>query len=229
MRFPAPFRGRYRHDARGLYRVFNTFEYRFYFGDGAPPSESDTPYATSATLAATPATLFVDGDWYLSVSVFNGVIDSGFLPLGANGESYQRLRVSGGVAAAEAPHGPGDWRLERRAGGVVSVIGFYYDASAIRAAEWAIGFTTDGSDPPADSPTVTVTMPTVGLAVLDNPLPAQADGTVVRVRLQTRRTGPNIYSERSTIKEAVAAAAAAAATVGTLDRWTGRLPVDRRP
>ena len=109
------------------------------------------------------------------------------------------------------------------------MFGLSDDVSALRAAAVAIGFTTDGSDPPADSPTVIVTMPTVGVAVLDNPLPAQADGTVVKVRLQTRRTGPNIYSERSTIKEAVAAAAAAAATVGTLDRWTGRLPVDRRP
>ena len=226
---PATFRGRFRHDARGLYRVFGAPEYRFYRRLLVPPEETDTPYATSSTLPATPADAFADGDWYVAASWWNGVIDSGFLPLGANGESYLRLKVASGAVLGEAPHGPGDWRLERRAGGVIAVNAFYYDASALRAVDWSIAFTTNGADPPLDTPTVTVAMPTSGLAVLDHALPAQADGTTVKVRLQTRRQGSFIYSEKSVVKTAVAAAATAGATVETRDRWTGRLPVDSRP
>lgn len=210
-------------DGRGKYRVYNAAAYRFYRSNSAPPAEGSTPFATSASLPSTPADTYANGTWYLSVSYFNGVIDSGFLPIGPNGETYRRLDISGGAAVSGPPQGPGDWRLEIRGGGVVRVVGIYYEEDSLRATEWAIAYTTNGADPPAGSPTVTVTMPTRGLAVLSYDLPAQAHGTTVKVRLQTRRT--TSYSEASTIKSAAADATGPAAPPAG-ERWRGHLPED---
>ena len=231
---PSTFRARFRHDARGDYRVFGDAQYRFYFRDGSPPEEGDDAWATSATLPATVGDVpdgLDDGDFYFSAEYFNGVIRSGFLPLGANGETYLRLKTVGGAVQGAAPNGPTDWRLELRPGGIVAVLGFYYDKSAVRALSWVIEWTTDGTDPPAAAPeqTVVQAMPTSGVAVLDFEVPAQADGTIVKVRLRTQRTGSTIESERPEIKQATAEAGLAVPTVELRDRWTGRLPMGVRP
>ena len=86
------------------------------------------------------------------------MLDSGFLPIGACGETYLRLDLDSDAEIGEPPQAPQDWRLEERASGVVRVYGFYYQAidDANRADEWSIGYTTDGSTPAADSPTATV-------------------------------------------------------------------------
>ncbi len=85
-----PFERRYPLD----YRVFTTAEYRFYRAQGAPPAESDTPFATSPTLAFTDSgTRFGDGTWYVAVSYFDGVLDSGFLPVGPGDEPYLTLEL----------------------------------------------------------------------------------------------------------------------------------------
>lgn len=231
---PSTFRRRFRHDARGDYRVFGDAQYRFYFRDGSPPEEGDDAWATSATLPATVGDVpdgLDDGDFYFSAEYFNGVIRSGFLPVGANGETYLRIKTVGGVVQGAAPNGPTNWRLELRPGGVVAVIGFYYDRSALRALSWVIEWTTDGTDPPAAAPEQTVVraMPTSGVVVLDFEVPAQADGTPVKVRLRTQRTGSTIESEQPEIKQAIAAAGLAVPTVELRDRWTGRLPMGVRP
>jgi len=220
---PATYRGRFYHDGRGLYRVFNAAEYRFYRDNAAPPAEDDAPFATNATLPHTPADVYADGTWYLSVSWFNGVIDSGFLPLGEHGETYLRLDLAGGEETTGPPQGPADWRLELDAAGVVRVVAFYWESGALRADEWSIAYTIDGGDPPEDTPDVTVTM-AAGLAVLDYELPAQANGTTVKVRLQTRRDD-TVYSEDSTIKTATADAAGPTAPLDA-ERWAGPLPED---
>lgn len=183
--------------ARGQYRVFNAAVYRFYRTDGSPPEEGDTPYATSATLPDTPATTFGDGDWYISSSFYNGVIDSGFLPLGENGETYIRLGLSGGVETGTPPQAPQDIRLGLEANGVVRVHALYFQAGSNRADTWAVGATFNGVDPVEDSPTLTPTMATSGLAVLALALPAQVDGTTVKVRTQARRG--IVYSEGSSV------------------------------
>jgi len=218
---PSTFRGRFYHDGRGLYRIFNSVEYRFYRDNSAPPAEDDAPFATNATLPHTPADVYADGTWYLSVSYFNGVIDSGFLPLGEHGETFLRLDLAGGEETTGPPQGPTDWRLELDAAGVVRVVGFYWESGALRADHWSIGYTTDGGDPPEDTPDVTVDLP-AGLAVLDYALPEQANGTTVKVRLQTRR-GDTVYSEDSTIKTATADAAGPTAPLDA-QRWAGPLP-----
>jgi len=223
-------RGKWSHQLRGKYRVFGAAEYRFYRSNTGPPDEGDTPFATHATLPHEPADAFADGTWYLSVSYFNGVIDSGFLPLGPAGETYLRLDLSGGAETGSPPAAPQDWRIEQRAatgatlaqlslpqfgamtlaefgalaiqGVAARVLAFYYQSDAtLRAEQWAIAYTTNGSDPPADTPDVTVEMPAGGLAVLSYDLPPVADGTTVKVRLQTRRQdGSWVYSENSTIQ-----------------------------
>jgi len=117
--------GRRYAEHRGKYRVFNAAEYRFYRSDTAPPDEGDSPFATSASLPHTPTNIYADGIWYLSVSYFNGVLDSGFLPLGPNGETFLRLDISGAEESGSPPDGPATWHIEQRAGGVVGVVGFY--------------------------------------------------------------------------------------------------------
>lgn len=214
---------------RGKYRVFNTAEYRFYRSSTGPPKTTDTPFATNATLPHEPADTYGDGTWWLSVSFFNGVIDSGFLPIGPNGETFLRLDISGGVATNAPPNGPLDWRLVQRPNGVIRVLAWYYQPGTLRADTWALTYTTDGSlpgEPPAVSPTETVALAAGGVVALSHDLPAQGDGTTVRVRLQTRRLdSANVYSERSRVLTATADAAGPTAPVG-MDRWAGAIPED---
>jgi len=184
---PTPWQHRWYADLRGLWRIFNEAEYRFYWGT-SPPAEGDTPDATSASLPHTPADTFADGVHYLSASYFNGVLDSGFLALGPQGETYLRLEIADGAEAGNPPAAPLDVRLEVAAGGVITVHALYIEPTAsLRATQWAIGYTTDGSTPPADDPDVTSSLGESLLSVLDYSLPAQADGTTVKVRVQTRR------------------------------------------
>jgi hypothetical protein len=225
-------RGKFYFDARGKYRIFNAGPiYRFYRSQSAPPAEGDTPFATSQTLPYTTAVTFGDGTWYLSVSRFDGVLDSGFLPIGPEGETYLRLEISGGQASGLPPLAPQWWHLDQEAGGVVRVLATYYQVDDDRADQWAITYTTDGSDPPANSPDLTPTLGDSPLAILDYDLPSQSHGTVVRVRLQTRRNDGSevspvwVYSEGSTIETAVADAQGPAAPAAA-ERWPGQLPED---
>ncbi len=184
------FRTRFYHDGRGKYRVFNAAEYRFYRSNSAPPAEGDTPFATNATLPYEPSDTYTDGTWYLSASYFNGVIDSGFLPIGPHGETYLRLDLTGGEETDSPPAGPNDWRLELTAGGVVRVVGMYYELGDARAEQYAVAYTTDGSTPPADSPDVTLDMQAGGLALLSHDLPAQASKSGCKPAANPpRRTG----------------------------------------
>ena len=220
------FRRRYVVEARGLWRIFGPAVYRFYRNQARPPRQGDTPFATSATLPHEPADAFADGTWYLAVSWFNGVLDSGFLPLGPSGETYLRLDVASGAAETSPPAGPVDVRLEARAGGVVRVIAYALRAAAAGAEEWAIAYTTNGSDPPADTPDVTQAMREGVLDVLAYDLPAQGDGVTVKVRVQTRRNDGSVdvpdwtYSEGSKILTMAADAAGPTAGEG-LAAWEG--------
>jgi len=223
---PRPDFARRYHDGRGKYRVFNAAEYRFYRSNSGPPAETDTPFATNATLPHEPADVYADGTWYLSVSYFNGVIDSGFLPVGANGETYLRLDIAGGVVIGSPPNPANEAQLEVRAGGVVAVVGSYYQEDALRATQWAIAYTFNGANPPADTPDYTEAMPGQALCILDYELTAQVHGTTVKARVQTRRDdGGWIYSEDSVILTATADATGPAAPEG-LESWRGRLPED---
>lgn len=219
---------RFRNAFVGTYRIAVAAEYRFYRSNVAPPLETDTPFATNATLPHTPTDTYANGIWYVSVAYFNGILSSGFLPIGPNGETYLRLEISGGAVLLAPPIAPVQVKLELRPAGVIRVKAFYQQVDALRASEWAITYTTNGATPgtpPAVSPTLSVAMSTSGAAVLEYDLPAQADGTTVKVRLQTRRndSGTWRYSEGSTVLSLVADAAGPIAPL-VLQQWPGRLP-----
>ena len=222
---------KYFFDAGGLYRVFNAAVYRLYRSSIGPPGETDVPFATAESLPATPADTFADGTWYLSVSYFNGVVDSGFLPLGPQAETYVRVDVAGGEVQFAPPTGPTAWQLVAAAGGAVRVVAHLFQSAALAPQQWAIGYTIDGSTPPADSPTVTQAMPAIGLVWLDLLLPAQAHGTTVKVRLQTRRNDGSdlvpvwVYSDGSTVLAIAADAQGPSAPTGAV-AWPGQLPED---
>lgn len=216
--------------ARGAYHRFDIFSgYLFFRSNTGPPLETDARWDSNPSLPHEPPSAFADGTWYLSAMFSDGLNDSGFLPIGPAGETYLRLDVSGGSSFSGPPNPPSDLRLELHAGGVVRIIGFYAQIDALRATQWAITFTTDGSTPgtpPAVSPDVTVTMPTSGIAVLAYDLPAQADGTTVKVRVQTRRAAsPWIYSEGSTVLTATADSVGPTVPLDG-ELWPGPLPED---
>lgn len=216
-------------DVREFYRIFNAAVYRFYKSTIGPPAETDTPFAVNATLAGfSPADTFGNGTHYLSVSYFNGVLDSGFLPIGPNGEPYLRLEVSGGGELDNPPLAPSGVRLILRPGGVVRVQAVYLEFGAGRGSVWALTATLDGSEPgtpPAVSPTVTQTILGSNLSVLEHDLPAQADGTTVKVRVQVRRLDGATwrYSEGSTALTAIADALGPDAAEGA-GVWRGAAP-----
>lgn len=217
--------------ARGKYRIFNGAEFRFYRSNSAPPEPGDVPFATSATLPHQPAVSFADGTWYLSVSYFNGVLDSGFLPLGRNGETYLTLEVDGGEDIGNGPNVPSDVRLIQRAGGVIRVSAFYVATAdgSNRANRWAIAYTVDGSTPAVDTPDEVVEMSNGPMQILSFDLPAQAHGTTVKVRVQTRRTTGTEMSpvhRYSAAGSVVSASADASGPSVPLDlrSWSGALP-----
>lgn len=222
-----------RFELRGLYRVFNDAEYRFYRSNSAPPVESDSPFATNATLPYEPSDTYADGIWYLSATYFNGVIESGFLPIGDRGETYIRLEIVDGEVIANPPYGPDRWGLVASGAGVITVTAVYHQVGTLRADTWAITYTTDGNDPgtpPDISPTVTQAMRGAGMQILSYALPVQAQGTTVKVRLQTRRDDGDEgykYSEGSTVKTLTADEIGGVAGVDDPiygGVWPGRLP-----
>lgn len=187
--------------ARGLYRIFNTAGYRFYRSNVAPPLASDTPFATHATLPYQPTSTYADGTWYVSVSYFDGVLDSGFLPVGPHGETYKVLTIASGVQLPTPPGTPYGTTLKQLAGGIVQIIGYYAATpdGPNRATQWAIAYTVDGSTPASGSPTITPSMGNSAgnmgaRAVLTYRLPAQSNGTTVKVLLQVRRPISGGYS-----------------------------------
>ncbi len=214
-------------EARGLYRVFNAACYRLYWGT-MPPLETDTPQATSATLPFTLPESLGDGTWYFSVSWFNGVLDSGFLPVGPSGETYLCLTVSEGLALPAPPLGPSMVQLSLLAGGVVQVTAALVLGTAGGATQWAIGYTTDGSSPPEGTPDLTAPIGAGAFGLLSIALPAQPLGTLVNVRVQTRRNDGTAlapvwsYSEGSTVESITIPAPITAAPIAG-EAWTGKI------
>jgi len=193
---PAALRGKYYLDASGKYRVWNSPGYRFYRSNSGEPTVGDL-FDSNATLPHEPTDTYADGTWYLAVSYFNGVIDSGFLPIGPRGESYLRMDLASGAVIDAPPWGPDDFRLLAKPSGVVQVVGLSLQAGDLAPDQWAIAYTTNGSTPAEDSPDV---VQTISHQVLAYDLPAQSHGTTVKVRLQTRRDdGSWRYSEDSEV------------------------------
>ena len=215
--------------ARGLYRIFNAAQYRFYWSDSAPPVAGGGPQETDTTLAHTSTATFADGTWYLSVSSFDGVLDSGFLPIGPNGQTYLTMILSGGVLQPTPPSPPANAVLNVMAGGVIQIVAHYSNVpdGTNAAANWAIAYTTDGSTPASSSPSLTPAMAAGStLQILQYSLPAQTGGTVVKVQLQTARAlggGAFAYSTPGAVLAATAITAGPTASLG-IQSWPGQPP-----
>jgi hypothetical protein len=217
------FADRHYSSARGLYRIFNATEYRFYRSSTGPPLESDSPFATSSSLPHTPADTYGDGTWYLSLSWFNGVVDSGFLPVGPNGETYLKLVIAGGVETPLPPNPPLDMRLSLLPDGDVRVHAVYAQQGALRATRWGMYYEIN---PPALSEDVDMPpIPGFGLAVLQHDIAAN-DLDVVQVWVYTERQVSAVWYSSSELTRTITADGAAPATPPAGDRWAGLLSED---
>ena len=223
-------RGKYYHTARSGFRVFNSAEYRFYWSTDGPPEEGAVPNATNATLAYETTDTFDDGTYYISVSYFNGVIDSGFLPLGAQQQKYLRLDLTSGTELENPPSKPTDVRLEQRANGVIRIYAYYIQLGSLRADTWCVYYTFNGSDPGSGAtPDYTVAVQDSGMAILQYDLAAQAHGTTVNVRVQTRRTDDGTARYSDTDDDdifTITADATGPDALPSADTWPGYMPED---
>ena len=170
--------------ARGMFHIYGPAEYRIYRSQGSPPVQGSTPWATASTLPATPTDTFADGTWYLAVSYFDGIYDSGFYPVGPAGETYQTLVISGGTVAAAPPPAPLAIALQESNPGVVSILAMVASATA-EATEWQISYTVNGGA----ATIVTKPFTAAALAVLSYSLPAQSAGSLVAVSVQLSDSG----------------------------------------
>lgn len=184
---PSVWRSAHFFTARGAYRIFGQAGYCFFYGSSPPTDdESEDEFYTSFNGYETSET-FTDGIVYVAMKKTNGIVKSSFKPIGINGERYLRFDLSSGSELAAPPRKPFDVRLEAYAGGVIIVNGGYFEIGSNRGAQFAIIYTTNGSDPGEDSADITVDTPSSGPAILSKALPAQGDGTTVKVRVQMRR------------------------------------------
>lgn len=189
----APPMGRKRYYSRhfGLWHAFNDAVYRFYLKLGSPPSPGDTPTSTSATLPKTLPGLFADGTYYLSVSYFNGVLDSGFLPIGAQGQTWQRFDIVSNNDIALPPQPPTFFSARPAANNDTRVFAVYAEEGATRADKWVIYTTIDfapDADPISSADRQEVDLPAGGVAILEFTAAASNfDGLYTIVLVRTMR------------------------------------------
>lgn len=224
---------RYYTSGRGLWRIINTAEYRFYRKLDNQPVKTDTWFAVNATLPFTPTETFGDGVWWIGVTRFDGNLESGFLPLGNNGATFLRLEISGGIEVLQPPQPPNNWHLERQAGGVVRVKATYKEFGETRATQWALFYVINNDGvpllptlPPAGTPTETIDMPERGLAVLSHDLPAGGSGDAVRLYVLTRRSdgaGGWLYSDPGRWEGMFVEFGGSVSSPLAGDKWIGRV------
>jgi hypothetical protein len=145
------------------------------------------PDVTGPTLPLTSADLPFNSILYCALAYFNGVLNSGFLPVGPAGETYFIVEIVAGHVVSEPPSGPNDWSLVDAGNGEMRIRAVYTETGSTRAHEWAIAYTTNGTDPPIDAPDVTIPMLAIGAALLDYVIVILTHGATLKVRVQTRR------------------------------------------
>lgn len=178
--------GRARIALRGCYRVDGTAGYQAYHEEDADPVPGvDDPFATNATLPFTPDDVFGNGDHRFALTYEN---DHG---LEGDSRKITRIIVSGGSEDDLPPSGPYQIRLSPRPDGEMRVEALAVLAAAgsdRRATHWALWYTTDGSAPGGGDADYTETISAgrgFGRLRYDG-IPAQDDGTLVRVLVRTR-------------------------------------------
>lgn len=179
--------GRAYSEAIALYRCRGSAQYEGFQGTTEPDPEHDAAAATGAALPLTITAAITNGEYHHAAILRNAY------GLGGGLQDIQRVTVAAGVQGTNAPDGDLDVRLEPRAGGVTRVhsrFGMPQETDR-RPIEWALWYTTNGSTPGSGSPNVTATLTRARRsAVWQYDLPAQADGTVVKVLVKVRKAGP---------------------------------------
>lgn len=217
-----------RHAARfvSLSRITEPAEYRIWRTVGSPPDPgSDPVHATPAALPTTDGPLG-SIDYFYAVSYYNGVLDSGLLPIGADGRTWVRVNLDPLVGAIDGPPpDPLDVRLEARPGGVVRVHALWSGARD-GTERWVVTYTDDGSTPlgaPFWVPTIQQSFGGASLAVLEADLPASADGSTVRALVQVQ-SGTGLLSYSPGVEASVVADAAAPSSSLAGAPWPGQSP-----
>lgn len=216
---PRPDYARRAASARGLYRIFNGEEYRFYRSNSVPPTLLDVPFASSQTLPYTPTDTYADGTWLLSMTYFNGVLESGFFPIGVNGQTYKTIEISSGAALDTRPSAPTNVTLAQLSGGVVRVSAVYNALvdGTNAATEWSISYTVNS----AHFATVILPINNAPFSILAYNLIAQSTGDIVEVTLEVRRG--STYNLTSIPVSITIQADGPTAPIG-ISSWVGNLP-----
>lgn len=167
--------------------------YELHIGVGSPPDITGTPDETFSSLPhTTAATLGTDTTNYLVVNLRNkyGLVSQQTEPT--------VIIVDGsGDEDSLPPTAPALIKCEKAASGAFDVSAVYYyvaDSATVRADQWLIYSTFDGSDPDpdVDTPTVVSMTPSDGVVKLNHTTATQSDGVtgkfIVRVRNSTTTT-----------------------------------------
>lgn len=220
-------RARYRQRWIGLWRAFNAAGYRVYWQHGSPPSAGDAPVAVGPTLPIHISGPIADGVWYLSVSWFNGVLDSGFLPIGPAGETWLRFDFDRGAPSATPPRAPISARGELLPDMGWKIHAVYAEDGPDRADEWVI-YTLVDTDPNGDPLTgnrETIPMASGGVGILSftPAIPAATGGEYAIALVRTARGG--VESENTAAIVLAGDDAGPDAPVG-YTQWSGAAPED---
>lgn len=221
--------GRRENKAIVRYRVFNSAEYRIYINTSAPPQPGDTPTLTTASLPyEDPGTTFVaPNKYYISMSYFNGVYDSGFYPIGPAGESYLILDLSvTPVVTTSRPLNPqyatAFIRYDVYGTFIATLQATYFEEGDNRATEFAAwysysGYPSDGES----SPDYTATIDDNGIAVMEwSGVTGSVYPATAYFRVKTRRLiaeDTYVYSKTGVL--ASCTADASAVTGNVIQAW----------
>ncbi len=193
---------------RGLHRIEDTSieGYELYRGTaGADPDFDAPPFATSATLPITTGALGTNRDDRFVTRFRNR-----YNLVSKNEISFHLETDGSGLQEEILPLIVEQLAIEAWTAGTMRITGTYHyivEPEAVRADEFALWITSDGTDPdPTDPATATVTMVQVdGASRLAYVTGAFSHGTTVKAIVRARRTGPpEVDSPHAVILEAEA-------------------------
>ena len=203
---------------------------------GADPAIDATPVATQIVPAGQTARAYLQAtpwtpDYVLTNNAVTHLVTDFRDEFNFRSEAIEttKIKVSGGAEATRPPSAPESITCVPAAGGKIKVTASYLydrDATAQQGDQFALWYTTDGSDPVASgSPTATVAIVQdgTGLALLLGPngepfwlSGTYSNGTIFKVIVRTRRAGDGVTSTNSDIHTATAAAVAPGSVAGSL-------------
>lgn len=145
-----PWRKKYQTQVRGRSRIFNAAQYRFYRKDGSVPVPGvDSAHATASSLPSTPAGAWADGDWYITVTYFNGVIESLPKLQPPDGTPAKFLEIASSAEVDLAPGDASEYSISAIAGAKIRAQAIYSLASdrgrGVTPTHWRLSWTGDAS------------------------------------------------------------------------------------